>query len=70
MTVANGTIDGILDAASRSGTAVLMYCQTGSAFGDILLEHGAAAAVCEPHPFYLSSEGPSSLRVHRADRAP
>lgn len=66
MTLTTDTLDGVLRAAAESGTALVVFAQTGSSFARTYCELGVDAVVAEPFPFYLSCAGPTNLHVHRA----
>jgi hypothetical protein len=65
MSLANGTLQGILDAARRAKTKLLIFAQTGHSFAPTYLRLGVDTVVSEPFPFYLSAAGPSEVWVAR-----
>jgi hypothetical protein len=65
MTLANGTLQGILDAAQRAKTKLLIFAQTGHSFAPTYLRLGVDTVVSERFPFYLSAAGPSDVWVAR-----
>jgi hypothetical protein len=69
MTLANETIDGIMYAARRHGTRVILFAETGSNFAEVYLNEGAAAVVAESFPFYLSGSDTCRVRVYRSDQS-
>jgi hypothetical protein len=65
MSLANGTLQGILDAARRAKTKLLIFAQTGHSFAPTYLGLGVDTVVSERFPFYLSTAGPSDVWVAR-----
>lgn len=65
MSLANGTLQGILDTAQRAKTKLLIFAQTGHSFAPIYLGLGIDTVVSEPFPFYLSAAGPSDVWIAR-----
>jgi hypothetical protein len=66
MTLATGTLDEILAVARESGTAIILFAQTGAHFAEVYLELGATTVLAEPLPFYLSGDGVSMIDIFRA----
>lgn len=64
MTLSNGTFDSILSVAKQAATAVIMYCESGAGFGPALIDAGVERVISEPHPFYLTADGPSHIRIY------
>lgn len=68
MTLGNGTFQGLLDHAARTGKPLVMFAQTGSAVLPRFLGAGVTAVSAEPYPFFWLDGGPGV--VHRyGDRA-
>lgn len=65
MSLANGTLDAIIDAAATSHTALVVFAETGAHFGREYCRAGIDVVVGEPLPFYLSGSGVSTLEVFR-----
>lgn len=65
MTLANGTLDGILARARSAGTTLVLFAQTGAHFGREYCKLGVDAVIGEPLPFYLSHHGETTLHVYR-----
>jgi hypothetical protein len=68
MTLSTNTLRSILDAARASGTAVVMFAQTGAGFAPFYLANGVSSVISEPFPFYIF-EGTTCIRVFRAPSA-
>jgi Putative heavy-metal chelation len=66
MTLANGTIDEIMDVAQANGTAVVVFAQTGAHFAELYCDLGVRTVISEPLPFYLTGSGPTTIDVFRA----
>ena len=64
MTLANSTLDPIVELCGASGGPVVMYAQTGSYFGPFYRDWGIRAVVSESFPIY-TLPGPSEVRVYR-----
>jgi uncharacterized UPF0146 family protein len=64
MTLANSTLDRIVDLCGASGVPVVMYAQTGSYFGPFYTDLGIRAVISESFPIY-TLPGPSEVRVYR-----
>lgn len=64
MTLANGTIDGIFEAARENGTKLVLFAETGSNFAEMYLDEGAASVIAESYPFYLSGSDSYRLRSY------
>jgi hypothetical protein len=63
MTMATGSLDGLLAAASETGTRILLVAETGAWIGERLLAaESVHCVVSEPFPFYIFS-GPSTIHV-------
>lgn len=65
MTLANDTLDGIMEVARANNTQVILFAETGSNFAEIYLAAGATAVVAESYPFYLSGSESCDVRVYR-----
>jgi len=68
MTLSNGSLDGILAVARDTGTAIVLFAETGANFAAEYCRPGIDAVVSEPYPFYLSGPGPTKLEVYRRSR--
>lgn len=66
MTLATDTFDGILAAAKRGGTKLLIFAETGANLGPALCQLGVDTVVGEPFPFYIF-HGTSKINVFRRD---
>ena len=65
MTLANGTIDGILETALKNKTALLIFAETGAHFAEEYCDMGVDTVVSEPFPFYLTCSGPTQIDIYR-----
>ena len=65
MTLANDTIDDILNTAIKEKTALVMFAETGSNFAGEYCKMGVDVVISEPFPFYLSCPGETILNIHR-----
>ncbi|MFG2879445.1 Rossmann-like domain-containing protein [Streptomyces sp. NPDC048337] len=63
MTLGNGTFQGLLDHAARTGKPLVMFAQTGSAVLPRFLGAGVSAVSAEPYPFFWLDGGPGV--IHR-----
>ncbi|MFF8410634.1 Rossmann-like domain-containing protein [Streptomyces omiyaensis] len=61
MTLGNGTFQGLLDHAARTGKPLVMFAQTGSAVLPRFLGSGVTAVSAEPYPFFWLDGGPGTL---------
>ncbi|MFE9632747.1 Rossmann-like domain-containing protein [Streptomyces sp. NPDC006463] len=68
MTLGNGTFQGLLDHAARSGKPLVMFAQTGSAVLPRFLGAGVSAVSAEPYPFFWLDGGPGV--IHRYGGCP
>lgn len=69
MTLANNTLDAILDTALKAKTALVMFAETGAHFASEYCEMGVDAVISEPFPFYLTCAGRTQVDIYRrADR--
>lgn len=68
MTLGNGTFQGLLDHAVRSGKPLVMFAQTGSAVLPRFLGAGVSAVSAEPYPFFWLDGGPGV--IHRYGGCP
>jgi uncharacterized UPF0146 family protein len=64
MTLTTNTIDGILETASKYGTKLLFFAQTGANLAKEYLAYGADTVVAEPFPLY-DFHGESRIRIYR-----
>jgi hypothetical protein len=67
MTLANKTLEQILEVALENGTRLVMFAETGSHFASEYCKLGVDSVVSEPFPFYLSSEGRTQIDIYRRD---
>lgn len=65
MTLANGTLGTIIDAAREADTRLVIFAETGHNFAGRYLELGVDTVISEEFPFYLSGPGVSRIRVAR-----
>jgi hypothetical protein len=65
MTLANGTMEGIFEAARKGKTALVFFAETGANFAEEYLKLGADTVISEPFPFYLSGSPKVTIRVYR-----
>lgn len=65
MTLANGSLEDILRAASRADTRLVVFAETGHNLGPKYLQRGADVVIAEDFPFYLSAPGRSRFRIER-----
>lgn len=66
MTVGDGSFDGLLDHARRTGKPMVAFAQTGSALLPCFLGAGLSAVSAEPYPFFWLDGGPSTIYRYRA----
>jgi hypothetical protein len=67
MTLATGTLEGIIDTARSSGTKLVLFAETGGNFGEeYCRELGVDAVVSEPFPFYIF-QGATRIEVYRKE---
>jgi hypothetical protein len=64
MTVSNGTIDNIIEAARGSGTQIIMFAESGASFAGVYLSQGIDCVISERFPFYIF-QGASEIGIHR-----
>ena len=67
MSLANNTLDGILEAALLNKTSMVVFAETGAHFASEYCEIGFDAVVSEPFPFYLTCDGPTQINIYRKD---
>ena len=67
MTLANGTLNGILNTALNNGTALIIFAETGANFASEYCTMGFDVVVSEPFPFYLTSDGPTQIDIYRRE---
>ncbi len=65
MSLANDTLDGILDIAHESNTSLVLFAETGANFAQEYCNMGIDSVVSEPFPFYLSCPGNTTINVYR-----
>lgn len=66
MTLANGTLDKILDVAKKNNTRLAMFAETGSHFAAEYCQSGIDVVISEPLPFYLDGPGPCEINIYRS----
>ncbi len=64
MTLANDTLDDILDTALESKTALAIFAETGAHFAQEYCRMGVEIVFSEPFPFYLSCPGRTQIDVY------
>jgi hypothetical protein len=65
MTIANGSLEPILEAAREAGTRMLIFAETGANFAaEYCRAFGVDTVVAEPFPFYIF-QGTSVIEVYR-----
>jgi hypothetical protein len=64
MIVSTETMEEILEAARRTGTKLVMFCETGANLCEEYVRLGVDAAVAEPYPFYIFG-GTTRIDVYR-----
>jgi FlaA1/EpsC-like NDP-sugar epimerase len=64
MIVSTETMEEIIDAARRTGTKLVMFCETGANLCEEYVKLGVDSAVAEPFPFYIFS-GTTRIEVYR-----
>ena len=64
MTIANSTLDRIVELCGASRVPIVMYAQTGSYFGPFYRDWGIHTVVSESFPIY-TLPGPSEVRIYR-----
>lgn len=64
MTLATGTLEGILEASSEGGCKVLLFAETGANMAEAYMELGIDVVVGEQFPFYIF-QGRSVIEVFR-----
>jgi hypothetical protein len=67
MTLATGTLEGIIETARSSGTRLVVFAETGGNFGEEYCRGlGVDAVVSEPFPFYIF-QGATRIEVYRKE---
>ncbi len=64
MIISTDTMEDILDAARRTGTKLIMFCETGANLCEEYVKLGVDSAVAEPFPFYIFG-GTTRIDVYR-----
>ena len=65
MTLANDTLDAILDTALKTKTALVLFAETGFNFASEYCKMGVDVVISEPFPFYLTCAGRTQIDVYR-----
>jgi hypothetical protein len=65
MTLANNTLDAILNTALKSKTALVIFAETGANFASEYCKMGADIVISEPFPTYLTCAGRTEIGVYR-----
>lgn len=65
MTLANDTLDSILNTARENSTSLLIFAETGANFASEYCNMGVDTVVSEPFPFYLTCAGSTQIDVYR-----
>ncbi|MGA8610508.1 MAG: DUF364 domain-containing protein [Xanthobacteraceae bacterium] len=66
MTLVNGTLPSLVQAAKNNNTSTMIWAVTGKNFGPYYTEHGIDCVISDPSPFFYLP-GPSSIEVWRRD---
>jgi hypothetical protein len=66
MTLANKSMEEIIESAQENGTALVMFAETGANFASEYCKMGVDVVVSEPFPFYLSSNGRTKINIYRS----
>ena len=71
MTMANKTINEIIDTAEKNNTSLVFFAETGANFASEYCKLGeergiTIVVVSEPYPFYLVTYGPSIIKIYRS----
>jgi uncharacterized protein (DUF4213/DUF364 family) len=66
MTLVNGTLPALVEAAKKHNTSIMIWAVTGKNFGPYYTEHGIDCVISDPSPFFYLP-GPSSIEVWRRD---
>ena len=64
MIISTETMEDILEAARRTGTKLVMFCETGANLCEEYVKLGIDSAVAEPFPFYIFG-GTTRIDVYR-----
>jgi hypothetical protein len=64
MIISTDTMEDILEAARRTGTKLIMFCETGANLCEEYVKLGVDSAVAEPFPFYIFG-GTTRIDVYR-----
>jgi hypothetical protein len=64
MVISTDTMEDILDAARRTGTKLIMFCETGANLCEEYIKLGVDSAVAEFFPFYIFG-GTTRIDIHR-----
>ncbi|MFH1502240.1 MAG: DUF364 domain-containing protein [Candidatus Eisenbacteria bacterium] len=64
MIISTDSMEDILDAARRTGTKLIMFCETGANLCEEYIKLGVDSAVAEPFPFYIFG-GTTRIDIHR-----
>ncbi|MBD3348304.1 MAG: hypothetical protein GF400_03790 [Candidatus Eisenbacteria bacterium] len=64
MIISTETMGEIMEAAKRTGTKLIMFCETGANLCEEYVKLGVDAAIAEPFPFYIFG-GTTRIDVYR-----
>jgi hypothetical protein len=64
MVISTDTMEGIVTAARRAGTKLIMFCETGAHLCEEYVKLGIDSAVAEPFPFYIFG-GTTRIDIYR-----
>jgi hypothetical protein len=65
MSLANDTLDTVLDAALENKTSLAVFAETGANFAYEYCRMGIDLVISEPFPFYLSCPGTTIIDIYR-----
>lgn len=65
MTLANGTLDDILNIAQKHNTKLALFAETGAHFASEYCQMGVDLVISEPLPFYLNGPGRTRIDIYR-----
>jgi|SRR5579862_4041641 len=66
MTLVNGTLPALVEAAKNHNTSIMIWAVTGKNFGPYYTKQGVDCVISDPSPFFYLP-GPSSIEVWRRD---
>jgi hypothetical protein len=66
MTLPNGTLGGLIEAAKMNNTSTMIWAVTGRNLGHYYVNHGVDCVISDPAPF-LTLPGPATLEIWRRE---